>query len=232
MMLTRVLAVASLLVLAVPSAMGSSADAFVDKIIAAESSGDPRARPLDPQTGKPLSSAFGAGQFIAATWLAMVRKYRPDLATKSDGRILEMRSGFALSREMTVRYAEENRAYLLNKDLKPTEAALYLAHFAGPRGTTKLLKAHRDTPVEDLLSRAAIAANGFLEGKTVAGLYAWAKAKMNVDVAPASSRLALASSEAVTTHNSTGKPATRAVKVSPAEVRFIRGAAVHVVVTE
>ena len=174
--------------------------AFVDKLITAESSGNPQARPCDPATGEPLSSALGAGQFIEATWLDMVRKYRPDLAATPDDEILELRGDYALSREMIIHLTEENRAFLLKEGLRPTDAALYLAHFAGARGATNLLKAPRETPVEDILSRKAIEANGFLEGKTVALLYAWAKAKMNIEVGPASRRVILAASGKVTPH--------------------------------
>ena len=174
---------------------------FVDKIIFAESSGDPQARPCDPVTGKLLSSAFGAGQFIEATWLAMVRKYRADLAARTDEEILDMRSDFELSREMTVHFAEENRTYLIKQGLDPTHAALYLAHFAGARGATKLLKAHRDSPVEDILSPKAVEANPFLQGQTPATLYAWAKEKMSVEVGPATRQAAVGFSDKVTPHS-------------------------------
>jgi len=173
---------------------------FVDKVIAAESSGNAHARPCDPKTGKPLSSAYGAGQFIAGTWLAMVKKHRPDLAAKSDEEILEMRGDFALSREMTIKYTEENRTYLISKGLDPTDAALYLAHFAGANGAARLLKAHRDTPVEQILSPEAVAANAFLGGQTPATLYAWAKDKMNIEAGTVARRASVAFSDKVTPH--------------------------------
>ena len=173
---------------------------FVDKVIAAESSGNLEARPCDSKTGKLLSSAYGAGQFIAPTWLAMVKKHRPDLGAKTDEEILEMRGDFALSREMTLKYTEENRIYLIRKGLDPTDAALYLAHFAGATGAARLLKAHRDTPVEEILSPEAVAANSFLEGQTPATLYAWAKTKMNVEVAATTRHASVAYSDTVTPH--------------------------------
>lgn len=174
---------------------------FVDKIVAAESSGNPQARPCDPNTGRPLSSAYGAGQFIEATWLEMVRKHRPDLADKSDEAILKLRGDFELSREMTLRYTEENRIFLIRKGLDPTDAALYLAHFAGRTGAARLLKAHRDTPVEQILSPEAVAANAFLKGQTPATLYAWAKEKMNVEVGPAVRKAAVGTSGKVTKYH-------------------------------
>ena len=173
---------------------------FVDKIIAAESSGNTQARPCDTKTGKPLSSAYGAGQFIEATWLEMVRKHRPDLAAKSDEDILALRGDFELSREMTVQYTEENRTFLIRKGLDPTDAALYLAHFAGRTGAARLLKAHRDTPVEQILSPEAVEANSFLKGQTPATLYAWAKEKMNVEVGPVVKQATVSYSDKVTPH--------------------------------
>jgi hypothetical protein len=157
---------------------------FVDKVIAAESGGNALARPCDPKTGKLLSSAFGAGQFIEATWLELVKKHRPDLAVRNDQEVLDLRSDFELSREMTIKFAEENRTHLIEHGFDPTDAALYLAHFAGRTGAVKLLKAHRDTPVEKILSPEAIEANRFLKGHTSATLYAWAQNKMNVEVGP------------------------------------------------
>jgi hypothetical protein len=161
---------------------------FVDKVIAAESSGNTLARPCDAKTGKLLSSAFGAGQFIEATWLELVKKHRPDLAVMNDEEVLDLRSDFELSREMIIKFAEENRTHLIKYGFDPTDAALYLAHFAGRTGAVKLLKAHRDTPVEKVLSPEAIEANQFLKGHTSATLYAWAQNKMNVEVSPTVTR--------------------------------------------
>jgi hypothetical protein len=173
---------------------------FVDKVITAESSGNAQARPCDAKTGKLLSSAYGAGQFVEATWLEMVKKHRPDLAARSDEDILGLRGDFALSREMTVKFAEENRTYLIKHGFDPTDAALYLAHFAGKTGAVKLLKAHRDTPVEKILSPEAVDANQFLKGQTPATLYAWARKKMNVEVSPLVKQARVSAGNKVTAH--------------------------------
>jgi hypothetical protein len=173
---------------------------FVDKVITAESSGNAKARPCDAKTGKLLSSAYGAGQFVEATWLEMVKKHRPDLATKSDEDILDLRGDFALSRDMTIKFTEENRTFLIKHGFDPTDAALYLAHFAGKTGAVKLLKAHRDTPVEKILSPEAVEANQFLKGQTPATLYAWAGKKMNVEVSPLVRQARVSASKKVTPH--------------------------------
>jgi hypothetical protein len=192
---------------------------FVDKVITAESSGNVHARPCDAKTGKLLSSAYGAGQFVEATWLEMIRKHRPDLAARSDEDILGLRGDFALSREMTVKFTEENRTYLIKHGFDPTDAALYLAHFAGKTGAVKLLKAHRDTPVEKILSPEAIEANHFLKGQTPATLYAWAGKKMNVEVSPLVRQARVSASKKVTRHAEIpgcgAKPAKDDAKTAP-----------------
>jgi hypothetical protein len=198
---------------------------FVDKVITAESSGNAQARPCDAKTGKLLSSAYGAGQFVETTWLEMIRTHRPDLAARSDEDLLDLRGDFALSREMTVKFTEENRTFLIKHGFDPTDAALYLAHFAGRTGAVKLLKAHRDTPVEKILSPEAIEANQFLKGQTPATLYAWAGMKMDVEVSPLVRQARVRASKKVTPHAEIpgcGKPAkddAKAPKTPPQDAK-------------
>ena len=130
----------------------------------------------------------------------MIRKHRQDLAAKSDEDILGLRGDFALSREMTIKFTEENRTYLIKHGFDPTDAALYLAHFAGKTGAVRLLKAHRDTPVEKILSPEAVEANQFLKGQTPATLYAWAGKKMDVEVSPLVRQARVSASKKVTPH--------------------------------
>src|SRR5688572_33357857 len=102
--------------------------AVIDQIIGAESGGDPMAR-------NPRSSAGGAGQFIDSTWLAMVSKYRPDIAQgKTREQILQLKFDPALSREMTEAYAAENAQHLRSRGFEATPGNTYLSHFAGPSG--------------------------------------------------------------------------------------------------
>src|SRR5690606_18353005 len=75
---------------------------FLDKLVGAESSGNPTAKAK-------TSSAFGAAQFTNATWLEYVQKYRPELMVgKTKGQILKMRADPQLSREMAQHYADDN----------------------------------------------------------------------------------------------------------------------------
>src|SRR5690606_14184814 len=93
---------------------GTAVDQFVDRIIGIESGGRADAK-------NPNSSATGAGQFISSTWLGMVRKYRPDLMNgRTNGEVLALRNDYALSREMTRLYAQENANFLAAQGLAQT----------------------------------------------------------------------------------------------------------------
>lgn len=144
----------------------------VDKIIAVESGGNPSAQ-------NPNSSAGGLGQFIDSTWLAMIKKYRPDIAEgKSAKDIIALKRDGSLSREMTQHYVDENQAFLKNQGLQTTDGNTYLAHFLGPRGAAQVLKSDPSTPITSILGQDAVNANPLLKGKSAADLIAWADKKM------------------------------------------------------
>lgn len=146
--------------------------ALIDQIIGVESGGNPNAR-------NPNSSAMGAGQFIASTWLDMVGRYRPDLAQgKSPEEILALRADPQLSREMTEAYAAQNGRTLSQAGHEATPGNTYLAHFAGPKGAVSVLSAAPDTPVSAILTPEAVKANPFLAKMTAGDLRAWADKKM------------------------------------------------------
>lgn len=161
---------------AVDSAVSGS---LVDRIVGVESSGNPNAQPLD-ENGVPRSSALGLGQFIESTWLRMFKQYYPEIAAgMTDAMILAKRTDAELSRNMIELYARENAAVLQKAGVAINDANLYLAHFLGPGGASKLLTASPDTPVSDILGADQIAANrSILEGKTAGQVTAWAQGKM------------------------------------------------------
>jgi len=144
----------------------------------------------------PNSSAYGAGQFISSTWLNMVRKYRPDLATgKTDSEILSLRGDAKISVEMTAMYTRENAATLSSNGIATDPGALYMAHFMGPGGAVKAMKASLDTPISALMSAKEIAANANIRfgGKSFADFTAgdlrrWAAHKMRGAYDPNASR--------------------------------------------
>lgn len=143
---------------------------YAARTIAAESGGDPSAR-------NPNSSAGGLGQFIDATWLAMLAKHRPDIQGTPQ-ELLALKFDPALSRAMTDAYAKDNGAILQNAGLPVTPGSTYLAHFAGPGGAVKVLQSDPNAPVSDILGAAAVNANPFLRGMTAGQLQAWADRKM------------------------------------------------------
>ncbi len=161
-----------------PASPGASSD-VVDRIIGIESRGNSNAR-------NPASSAEGLGQFIDSTWLAMLRKHRPDIvAGRTNRELLDLKFDAALNREMTAAYVADNTAYLRERGLPTSPGALYLAHFAGPEGAARILSAAPNTPITAVMPRSAIAANRGIRfnGKyfgqmTVGDVQAWANRKM------------------------------------------------------
>lgn len=149
----------------------SGAANLVDKIIGVESGGNANAK-------NPNSSASGVGQFLDSTWLAMVKKYRPDLANRKPSEILALKSNPKIAREMTADYAKENADFLQNEGLPASDANIYLAHFLGPRGATQVLKADPSTPVANIVGQDVVNANPFLKGMSTSQVAAWAAKKM------------------------------------------------------
>ena len=150
---------------------------LIDSIISAESGGDANAK-------NPNSSASGLGQFIDSTWLSTLKSARPDLASgKSDAELLALKTDPDLSRQMTEAYAQQNGQALTKAGLDATPGNTYLAHFAGPQGAVSVLKADPNTPVSQVLTPQAVAANPFLKGMTAGQLASWASRKVG-DSAP------------------------------------------------
>lgn len=146
--------------------------AIADQIDSVESGGNPTA-------ANPRSSAEGIGQFIAPTFLSVIKQHFPQLAQgRSDAEILSLRADPTISRAATAAYAGDNQDYLAKNGLPVTAGTVYLAHFAGPKGAAKILQADPGASVADILGQAAVKANPFLQGMTAQGLRAWAARKM------------------------------------------------------
>ena len=159
-------------------------DAVVEKIISVESNGDPNAK-------NKRSSATGLGQFLDETWLDLIRAHRPDLASgRNKDKILELRRDAEITREITMRFTEQNAGVLRKRGLPVTPGTLYLAHFAGGAGAVALLSALGDADAASVMASAdatgrtkrdkIIRANPFLERFTVADLRSWADRRMRV----------------------------------------------------
>jgi len=156
--------------------------AVVERIIGAESNGDPNAK-------NKRSSATGPGQFLNETWLDLIRTYRPDLAkSHSDSEILDLRRDPVLAREITTRFVEQNAALLRQRNLPVTAGTVYLAHFAGGAGAVAILLAPENAEAALVMANAdatgrtnreqIVKANPFLKRFTVADIKAWADRKM------------------------------------------------------
>lgn len=132
-------------------------------------------------TGKnPNSNAVGVGQFVDKTWLSEFKRQRPDAAGGLDDKqILALKRNPGIAAEITRGFTQFNAERLTNQKLPVTPANLYLMHFAGQGDAPKIIKAADNTPIERVVSPASIEANGFLRGKTVGEVKAWAEAKIN-----------------------------------------------------
>jgi hypothetical protein len=151
---------------------GDAVSNTVAKIIGVESGGNATAK-------NPKSSATGAGQFIASTWMQMVRAHRPDLMEgRTANEVLALRNDGALSREMTGHLAKDNAEYLRNRRQPITEGTIYLAHFLGAQGAVSALTASPGASAASVLGEGVMNANPHLKGKTIGGVVDWASKKM------------------------------------------------------
>ena len=155
------------------------APTFGQKTTAVESGGNPTAQ-------NPNSSATGAGQFTDGTWLDMIGKHAPELAqNRTPQQVLALRNDPELSQIMTDKYGDDNGAVLKSQGLLVTDGTKYLAHFLGPGGAVKALKADPRTPMANLVDPGALQANPMLRSMTAGDAVAWANKNMGVGAVPA-----------------------------------------------
>lgn len=146
-------------------------DETLSRIIQIESAGNPKAKAR-------TSSATGLAQFLNSTWMAMIRRHRPELLEgRTQSQVLALRLDPRISIEMLARFTEENAAIL--PGVKDADGDLYLAHFSGVSTAKRVMQASAHTPAEHIFSKEAVKANrSILEGKTCGEVRAWAEAKM------------------------------------------------------
>lgn len=122
---------------------------WLEKLALKESGGDIDAQPIDPDSGKPLSSAIGLTQFIESTWIDIMKKYGASHGFHGDlrnedvqQRALALRTNPIWSLVMAGHLAKDNAQALRNSlGRDATERELYLAHFAGIDGALTLIQA-------------------------------------------------------------------------------------------
>ncbi|WP_028970163.1 hypothetical protein [Sphingomonas sp. URHD0057] len=138
-------------------------------------------------TRNPRSTADGYGNFIDDTWLSVAPKVT-DTTGLSRQQILQLRHDKTIAMRATDYYAAQNGRYLRIRGLEDSPGNLSLAHFLGPEGAAKVLKADPATPVENLLPGKVIRANHeVLQGKSADEVIAWAHRRIgsSVDHPPA-----------------------------------------------
>lgn len=123
------------------------------------------------------SSAFGRYQFTRDTWLRYYKR-RFGQGVLSDAAILAKRADGAVQEQLMDDLTADNAAALARVGAPETPGNLYLMHFAGQGGGSKVLRAADDVPVRDLLKADAIEANPFLRDMTAGDLRRWADRKM------------------------------------------------------
>ncbi len=142
---------------------------FLDRLMMAESRGRRTAK-------NPASSALGPYQFIEATFLDVMKRRLPGVASgKSDAHILALRTDLEISRNVALIYTRENARALASKGIESNEGNLRLAFFVGAFGASKVLRARPDERVSALLGAAAIQANPILKDMTASELLAKAR---------------------------------------------------------
>lgn len=124
------------------------------------------------------SSALGLGQFLNATWMATVKRHRPDLLEgRSEAQVLALRLDPSLSVELLARFTEDNQRIV---GMNCTGGDLYLAHFLGAGAAQRVCHANPSTPVIQLVGADAVRANkSIMAGKTAGQVRAWAAKRMH-----------------------------------------------------
>lgn len=154
---------------------GTPAD-FIQKLTFSESSNNPNAK-------NPNSSATGLAQFTEDTWMGYMMQNRPDLVKgKSREDVLALRNDPELSKQMALKYAEDNSNVLKRNGVEVNNTTLKLAHMFDGKGAVKIMKASDGAPVEQVLSDDQIDANPFLKNMTVGQLKEWGAKQVGAPV--------------------------------------------------
>ena len=111
--------------------------------------------PINPATGKRVSTAAGLGQFLDETWRSMGGTGANRFSEVEQSRVLA---------EFTAKNTDDLRTAI---GREPAAEEVYLAHLLGMGGAKKVLRADRTTPIADLVGQAIADGNG-MKGMSVA----------------------------------------------------------------
>lgn len=128
-----------------PTAVAEALDPegnYYRRLRGAESGTNDQARPVDPATGKPLSSAFGRYQFTTGTWNNVVNSPEGKAAGLTEGG-----RGDPDQQERAIRiFTKGNEKKLEAAGFEVNNANRYAMHFLGEGGGLKFLKEARENP--------------------------------------------------------------------------------------
>lgn len=162
---------------------------FLDRLMQAESGGHSYAK-------NPRSTALGPFQFIASTWLQVVRQsFAQETEPLRVDQILDLRTDRLFARRAAEVYTEQNAALLVAQGHKATFPNLRLAFLVGPGGAVRVLSAKSETPASQLLGATVIGANPFMASMTAGDLIA--RCARDVTADPSSTAGVLPSPELV-----------------------------------
>jgi hypothetical protein len=147
-------------------------DDYFAQLARVESSNNPNARAS-------TSSASGLFQFTEGTFKSYHRRVFGSSAADASRAWQNNRFDPALQRHLVEALTADTDAMLRRAGQATTNGNRYLGHFLGVGTAERLLRAAPDTPVSQILSGQAIAANrSILAGKSASEVIAWAHRKM------------------------------------------------------
>ena len=160
-----------------PRPPGGSSTSLQQKIIQAESGG----RNIPNQSGpggKATSSAYGVAQITKGTFEDLAKNAQP--SSPLYGKTFDdMKTDVGLQHEALSVLTDKNKSILAKAGVSTTDAAMYLAHFLGPYGAVKALKAGDSSMLNSAVNQKQIDANPNLQRmSTVGDLKTWADQKM------------------------------------------------------
>ena len=156
---------------------GGAGTSLQEKIIQAESGG----RNIPNQSGpggKATSSAYGVAQITKGTFEDLAKNAQP--SSPLYGKTFDdMKTDVGLQHEALSVLTDKNKSILAKAGVSTTDAAMYLAHFLGPYGAVKALKAGDSSMLNSAVNQKQIDANPNLQRmSTVGDLKTWADQKM------------------------------------------------------
>jgi hypothetical protein len=131
---------------------------------------------LSPAAQAKTSTAGGLFQVVDKTWKEFGGK---------PGKKLDADENIRVGTDIIAKNAQTLKEFL-QRDPRPAE--IYAAHYFGPSGAKSFLSADPNTPIADILGKAAVKANPNLQGKTAGQVRAQLETKMGGSPAPDVSR--------------------------------------------